>query len=153
MTSYNRVFDTHASRYRIENEVSIQYIIDMPKSILLVDDDAAIRDLYQQLLVGAGYTVDTATEGKTALEKIAKNSYDLVLLDIMMPQIDGIGVLDTLNEKKLKHAPILFMTNLLNDPATKEAVNKGAVGLVIKVNLEPDQFLATIQQVLEMPKS
>lgn len=122
----------------------------MAKSILLVDDDISIRELYQQLLVGAGYVVEVAIDGKDALEKIVKNKYDLVLLDIMMPQIDGIGVLNTLNEQSAKHPPILFMTNLLNDPATKDAVNKGAVGLVIKVNLEPEQFLSTVQQALEL---
>lgn len=120
----------------------------MSKSILLVDDDSAIRELYQTLLTGAGYVVDTATEGRTSLEKIKTIKFDLILLDIMMPQIDGLGVLDFLNEQKIPHAPILFMTNLLNDPATKEAVTKGAAGVLIKVNLEPDQFLIAIQQAL-----
>jgi CheY-like chemotaxis protein len=120
----------------------------MQKTILLVDDDTAIRNLYQELLTGAGYAVDVAVDGKEGLEKIKASTYDLILLDIMMPQIDGIGVLDEIKSKNLKHAPILFMTNLLNDPATKEAVQKGAIGVVTKVNLAPDQFLATINQTL-----
>jgi CheY-like chemotaxis protein len=120
----------------------------MSKTILLVDDDTAIRDLYNQLLTGAGYTVTTATEGKTAFEKITHEKFDLVLLDIMMPLIDGIGVLDTLNTQKIAHPPIIFMTNLSNDPATKEAMNKGASGVITKVNLDPNQFLAQVKQLL-----
>lgn len=123
----------------------------MPKTILLVDDDTAIRDLYQKLLVDDGFTVETAAEGKTALEKIKTIKFDLILLDIMMPLIDGIGVLDELNAQKIPHPPILFMTNLLNDPETKAAVAKGAMGIVTKVNLEPDQFLATVKQALGIP--
>lgn len=120
----------------------------MSKTILLVDDDSAIRELYNQLLIGAGYTVTLATEGKTALDKVSHEKFDLILMDIMMPQIDGIGVLDTLNTQKIAHAPILFMTNLSNDPATKEAMNKGAAGIITKVDLDPGQFLAQIKQIL-----
>lgn len=123
------------------------YIIVMAKSILLVDDDTMIRELFQKLLLDAGFTVDTAADGKEALDKISAGKFDLILLDIMMPKIDGIGVLDTLNLSKKIHPPIIFMTNLLNDPATKEAVAKGAIGILTKVNLEPEQFIATIQQV------
>lgn len=120
----------------------------MAQSILLVDDDSPIRDLYQQLLTGAGYTVDVGLDGKDGLEKIKSKKYDLILLDIMMPQIDGIGVLDTLREEKIPHGPIVYMTNLLNDPATKEVIEKGASGVLTKVNLAPDQFLAAVSQVL-----
>ena len=114
-----------------------------------MDDDSAIRGLYQQILTGAGYTVDAAADGKTGLEKIANNKYDLILLDIMMPQIDGIGILDTLMEKKAVHAPILMMTNLLNDPITKDLPKKGAIGYITKVNLNPDQFVKAIQQYVK----
>lgn len=120
----------------------------MAKSILIVDDDTPIRELYNKLLTEAGYTVETGVDGKVAIEKIKKGKYDLVLLDIMMPQVDGIGVLDSLKAAEIKHPPILFMTNLLNDPATKEVVSKGAIGVLTKVNLDPAQFIATIQQVL-----
>lgn len=125
----------------------------MAQSILLVDDDAPIRDLYQQILTGAGYTVDVAVDGKAALEKIKSTRYDLILLDIMMPQIDGIGVLDMVNTQKIKNGPIVFMTNLLNDPAIKEVVAKGAAGVLTKVNLAPDQFLGAVAQVFGGSKS
>jgi CheY-like chemotaxis protein len=120
----------------------------MAQSILLVDDDTPIRELYEQILTGAGYAVDSAEDGKKGLAKIKEKKYDLILLDIMMPQIDGIGVLDTIKSENIKNGPIIFMTNLLNDPATKEVVEKGAAGVITKVNLAPDQFLAAVGQVL-----
>lgn len=122
----------------------------MANPILLVDDDRPIRDLYQKILTDAGYAVDVAADGKEALAKIQANptGYSLIILDIMMPQIDGIGILDTLNTQQMQHAPILLMTNLLNDPAVKEATNKGAIGCITKVNLDPAQFLQTVQGIV-----
>jgi len=120
----------------------------MAKKILIVDDDAPLRELYQQLLSGEGYEVETALDGKEGLDKILQNAYDLILLDIMMPQIDGIGILDKLSEDNIKHGPIILMTNLINDPVTKDAIKKGAVACLVKVNLPPDQLIATVKQTL-----
>ena len=122
----------------------------MAKTILLVDDDRPIRDLYKKILTDAGYIVTVAEDGKVGLAQIKTGTqYDLILLDIMMPQIDGLGILDILKNENIKHGPILLMTNLLNDPATKQATEKGAIGCITKVNLDPGQFVQTIQGVIK----
>ncbi|HZE86723.1 MAG TPA: response regulator, partial [Methylomirabilota bacterium] len=68
----------------------------MHKKILLVDDDQYIREVYLEVLQDAGYDVDTGINGEEGFAKMHQGGYDLILLDIMMPKVDGIGVLDNL---------------------------------------------------------
>lgn len=68
--------------------------------ILVVDDEKLIRDVIKEYLVNANYEVDEADSGKIALEKINNNNYDLLVLDIMMPEMDGFTMLDKLDIKK-----------------------------------------------------
>lgn len=125
----------------------------MAHKILIVDDDTPIRELYQQLLEGEGFEIQTAADGKEGLEKITSGGFDLILLDIMMPQIDGIGILENLLEEKVKHPPILLMTNLINDPVTKEALQKGAIACLVKVSLSPEQLISTVKQTLGLQQA
>ena len=67
--------------------------------LLVVDDDEYIRDLYEEILKDSGFHVDTAVDGKDGYDKIVAGSYDLILLDIMMPKMDGVEVLRELSEK------------------------------------------------------
>src|SRR5438477_7753764 len=101
----------------------------MNKRILIVDDDLYLRDLYNEVLKNAGYEVDTAIDGEEGIEKIKKDGYDLVLLDMMMPKIDGLGVLTQLSQTQppLKNGPIILLTNLGHEPVIQEALQKGAV--------------------------
>ena len=121
----------------------------MSKKILLVDDDKNIRELYQQILVDEGYQVEVAEEGKTGYEKIISSSYDLILMDIMMPQIDGLGILKKLTEEHKKHSPIVLLTNLIHDPATKEAIENGAIGYLDKSAFDPPAFLKKIAELIK----
>lgn len=121
----------------------------MAKKILLVDDDKNIRELYQQLLVDAGYEVDTAEEGKTGYEKIIQKAHELVLLDVMMPLIDGIGILKKLHTEKTPHPPIVLLTNLIHDPVTKEAIDLGALTYLDKSAFDPPAFLQKIEELLQ----
>ena len=69
------------------------------KRILIVDDDDEIRELLEFDVRASGYFVDTAKDGLEGLNKALNNSYDLILLDIMMPKIDGLTVLKTIRAK------------------------------------------------------
>ena len=73
----------------------------MAQKILLVDDDQFIREIYEELLKKAGYEVDTAVDGKEGYEKILNGGYNLILLDVMLPFLDGIGILDELTTLNL----------------------------------------------------
>lgn len=121
------------------------------KKILLIDDDLFIRDLYDEVLTQAGFVVETAANGKTGLEKILAGGYDLILLDVMMPQLDGIAILGELEtqQPKLKNGPIVLLTNLAHDPVIKEALKKGAKDCFIKADLNPDEFLTKVQSLVQ----
>ena len=122
----------------------------MAKRILLVDDDQFIRDLYQEILVNDGYEVDTAADGKEGLEKIEAGGYDLILLDVMMPQVDGIGIVRIM-EKKMptkKNGPIILLTNLTHDPIIDEALQKGVKTVLNKADMTPEDFSQHVKAAL-----
>lgn len=122
----------------------------MAKKVLLVDDDTYIRDLYEEVLKNAGYEVDTATDGEEGLKKITEGGNDLILLDVMMPKIDGYGVLVKLadNPAKKTNGPIIILTNLANDPVIEDCLKKGAKASFIKSDHTPEEFLAAVRKYL-----
>lgn len=117
-------------------------------TILIVDDDEYIRELYEEVLKDAGFTVATAVDGQDGLEKIRANAYDLVLLDIMMPKKDGVEVLRAVSTEKLK-AKVLLLTNLAHDPVMKEGKSLGALAYLIKADMTPDQLVAKVKEFLK----
>jgi len=122
----------------------------MAQKILLVDDDMYIRELYEEIIKNAGYDVTACADGETALTTLTAGGYDLVLLDIMMPKLDGIGVLKTLKEKPpvVPNKKIILLTNLAHDPVLQEATSLGAAAYLIKADMTPDQLLAKIKEYL-----
>lgn len=122
----------------------------MAKKILLVDDDLYIRDVYEEVLKGEGYEVETAINGEEGLTKLKHGGYDLVLLDVMMPTLDGIGVLDELqkNPPQIKNGPIVLLTNLGLDPIVKSAKDKGATSYLVKANITPRDLVDTVRRLL-----
>lgn len=122
----------------------------MAKKILIVDDDKYIRELYEEILKTEGYEVMTADNGQTGLDLILANQFDLVLLDIMMPKLDGLGVLTELKDKPEKASvPIVLLTNLANDPNIEQAVKDSqAKSYLVKSDFTPDEFLGKIKSFI-----
>lgn len=118
------------------------------KSVLIVEDEQDIQSLYKEFLTDAGFEVDTASNGEEGLAKISAGKADVVLLDIMMPKIDGIGVLQILKDQKKKLPKIIMLTNLSHDGALKEAEALGAKECIIKSEVTPDQVLEKINALL-----
>lgn len=117
----------------------------MAKKILLVEDDVAIREIYSVALGRAGYELDTASDGLEAVEKGKTLSFDLILLDIMLPKMTGIDVLKTIRQDESKKAtPIIMMTNLSHDATIKNAFELGAKGYILKVELTPSMIVNRI---------
>lgn len=83
--------------------------MDNIKRILIVDDDDEIRELLEFDIAQSGYFVDTASDGKEGLTKVLNNSYDLVILDVMMPKMNGFDVCKNIRQAKLS-IPILMLT-------------------------------------------
>lgn len=121
------------------------------QSILLVDDDELIRDLYSEVLTDANFNVDSAKDGEEGLEMMKKGGYDVVLLDLIMPELDGVTVLRKLREeppdKPNRH--VIVLTNLDFQPTLEEAMDLGAESYLIKSAHTPDEV---VQQVSSTAK-
>lgn len=120
------------------------------KKILLVEDDQFLREFYQELLTGEGYIIDVAVDGASALSKIQTQDYDLALLDIMLPKLDGLQILRELkiHPPKTANLEIVVLTNLGQESVVKECFNLGVEGFLIKSALNPAQILAEIKGYL-----
>lgn len=118
--------------------------------VLLVDDDRELSCLYEELLTDAGYQVEIALDGQSALTKIAAGGYDLVLLDIMMPKIDGLEVLRRIKALNLapNNGPVVILSALDQNKITNEAKSLGAAGFMHKPELTPDQFLEEVKKYI-----
>jgi len=115
--------------------------------ILIIDDDPASRDIAASFLQVNNYNIETATDGIEALEMIDKDKYDLILSDIMMPNLDGIELLETLNERGIK-IPVAFITCNSSTEMEIKGLKLGAVEY-IKKPLKKDIFLIRIEKILE----
>ena len=118
------------------------------KSILIIEDEKDILDLYREYLTSVGFEVDTASDGEEGLRKIVAGKSALVLLDIMMPKLDGIGVLQTIKDQKLILPTTIVLTNLSHDQALKDAIALGAKDSIIKSEVTPDQVVEKISKYL-----
>ena len=119
------------------------------KCIHIIEDEPDILMLYKEFLAGAGFDVTTATNGEEGLTKIQEKKYDLILMDVMMPKVDGLGVLQTLKDAGKKIPTIVMLSNLSHDEAVKEALALGAKDYVIKSEVNPDQLLEKIKKYLD----
>lgn len=119
------------------------------KKILLVEDEASLKELYRELLFSEGFDVDVVEDGKTAFEKLKKGGYDLVLLDIRLPEMDGLQILAGLtDEEKSTNKKIVMLTNFSDERVIKEAYKLGATGYLMKSALNPDDVLHEVQAFL-----
>ena len=114
---------------------------------MIIDDDLYIRDLYEEIFKDAGFSVTSAVDGKDGLEKIRQGGYSVILLDVMMPKLDGLGVLTELRTKPAlqPNGPIILLTNLAHDQVIKEAMAKGVKGYLIKADLNPDELVRKVK--------
>jgi excisionase family DNA binding protein len=99
--------------------------------VLVVDDEAAIRDLLSKTLALAEYDVDLAPDGRTALERLRIISYDLLITDLKMPGVDGLTVIREARRLKAD-LPVIIITGYSNEASAIEAVNLGVSGYLTK---------------------
>jgi len=118
----------------------------MPK-ILIVDDERAIRRTLKEILEYEKYDIDEAEDGEIGLEKIEKNNYDVIILDIKMPKKDGIEVLTEMQQKGID-TPVIVLSGHGNIETAVEAVKKGAFDYIPK---PPDlnRLLITVRNALD----
>lgn len=122
--------------------------------ILVVDDYAENVELVQELLTTDGYQVTTAYNGEEALEKIHREIPDLILLDIMMPKMDGYEVCEELRkDEKTKEIPIIFVTAKTEVKDWTHAIFNIGVNSYITKPINPKKLLEKVKSVLRMKQS
>ncbi len=120
----------------------------MPK-ILVVEDEAFIADLYARQLTLAGFSVKVANDGLTGLKLLESEPFDLLLLDIMLPGLNGLELLKQWRAKTpTSTMPVLLLTNLGQDAVIKEGFDLGAQGYLIKASYTPDQVVNEVKNAL-----
>jgi len=118
------------------------------KRILVIDDDESVAKFFREALELEGYNVDTAKTGKEAIEKSNMTFYNLALIDIRLPDMEGTQLLTAMRETVPKMVKII-VTGYPSMNNTIEAVNKGADGYVVKPIMDTDEFLNKIKEHLE----
>jgi len=113
-----------------------------PIKVLCLEDEEFISDLYKRALEREGYQTTIVGDGRQALEQAKTNSYDIILLDIMVPGMLGMDVLDKIRKETpgLK-AKVIITTNLEQDDKARQAVESLADGYIIKAEITPRQLV------------
>lgn len=121
-----------------------------PKKLLIVEDEPILREMYQDKFSHEGYTVITAENGRVGLEKLVEYKPDIILLDLMMPVMDGEAMLRRLRElPEYKSIPVLVLTNageVENIRHTK--LYYDAIEFIIKSNVTLEEIVAKIKRLI-----
>jgi DNA-binding response OmpR family regulator len=124
------------------------------KKILLVEDDPFLIDIYQKKLEDSGFKVEVAKDGEKALEILKEKEFDLMLLDIVLPRIDGWQVLEEIGnmkkeKKELEKMKIVIWSNLGEKEDIKKGFSLGATSYLIKANFTPSEVVREIEKLLK----
>lgn len=115
------------------------------QTVLVVEDDPFLRDIFQRVLERAGFTVITAAHGKEALASFHKGGISLVLTDILMPELDGFQLIRALKEKAPK-LPVIAISNINDVKDSRDAVMKLGAELAVCKPVTPRQLVRMVQQ-------
>lgn len=123
-----------------------------PKTIFIIEDERFISELYTRALTKAGYQVFTAIDGELALREAVTHHYDLILLDIMLPTMNGVDLLYKMKDENVRPpmtSKIIITTNLDQKEETRQKIEKMADGYLIKAEMTPKELVNFVNQVLE----
>ena len=119
------------------------------KKILIIEDDLILIQMYEIKFKHAGYEVETAFDGVSGLEKMRSGKPDFVLLDIVMPKLNGKALFEKVRfDPELQKIPTAILTNVDNPKERVDFINKGAVGFYIKSETTPAQIVEKVQTIL-----
>jgi DNA-binding response OmpR family regulator len=120
------------------------------KRILIIEDDQFLRDLMERKLIKEGFVVDTAIEGETGLSKIQSAKPDVVLLDIILPGLDGFSILEKVkNNPAMSNIPVILLSNLGQRDDVDKGMKLGAVDYLVKAHFTPGDIVEKVRAVLK----
>lgn len=121
----------------------------MEKNILVVEDDKFLRELMSQKLTKEGFHIIQAVDGEEGLKKIKEEKPALVLLDLILPGIDGFEVLTRVKEDpEISKTPIIILSNLGQREDVEKGVKLGATDYLIKAHFTPGEIIEKIKNVI-----
>lgn len=119
-------------------------------SILIIEDDRFIGEMYVRSLRNANYSVDWVVTGTEGIQAATNQTYDLIMLDIMLPEIQGNDVLSALrsgSKDKIPKSRVIILTNFDQDDDSREAMQKKADAYLIKADITPRKLLEVIDSM------
>ena len=125
----------------------------MAHKILIIEDDKFLRELIAKKLLKEGFEIEEAIDGEEGLRKIKEVKPDLVLLDLILPGIDGFEVLKNIKEDpKLSLIPVVILSNLGQRDEVEKGLSLGAVDFLVKAHFTPEEIIEKIKTVLAKKK-
>ncbi len=122
----------------------------MTKKVLIIEDEAGIANAFKkQLELIAGYEVVWCDKGKEAIEQVKKNKFDVILLDLVMPDFDGVAFLKEYRslDAETGKTPVIVLTNVTSDETKKEVEEFNVGKYIIKTNIIPSELIGSIEEV------
>ncbi len=117
--------------------------------VMIVDDDIILRDMYAERLKAENFDVEVAANGEEALEKLKTIKPDVILLDIMMPKVNGFNVLDTIkNTPETKAIPVIMLTALIQEDNKKKGMASGAYDYLAKSEAMPAEVVEKVKKAI-----
>jgi DNA-binding response OmpR family regulator len=115
--------------------------------VLIIEDNETLNEAYKLILEKDGHKVSTAFNGEEGLEKLKKTSPDLILLDMLMPKMDGLEFLRRFKSDKYPKTTIIILSNLNEDEQVEEARKLGAHRYILKANTSPRELAARVNHI------
>lgn len=120
------------------------------KKILIVEDDMFVREIYSTKFLNEGFLVMLAENGVEAMEKIERELPDLILLDIIMPHMDGMETLRRIRQnERLSDIPVIMLTNIAEQGSMQQGTMLGISGYLIKSHFLPQEVVEKVNMILE----
>jgi DNA-binding response OmpR family regulator len=117
--------------------------------VLVVEDEEILREAYRAILATQDYEVQVAPDGDKAFGLCKQTKFDLILLDLMMPRVDGVAFLERYKAAKLTKAHIIVLSNLSSGEELQRAKELGANDSFVKADLSPRQLLSMVEAQLQ----
>ncbi len=119
------------------------------KKVLIVEDDVFLSNIYNKKFTNEGFEVYTASDGKKAVIIIKQKKPDIILLDIMLPQMDGFEVLEEIKkDPEVKDIPVILLTNINEQDGIKKGYDLGAKDYIIKTFFTPSEIVDKVKKFI-----
>ena len=120
-------------------------------NVLLVEDDTFLANIYKTKFEMEGFKIISADNGEKGLSEAKKKKPDIILLDILLPKMDGFAVLEALKaDEGVKEIPVILLTNLGQKDDVEKGLEMGAVDYMIKAHFKPSEVVSKVVEVLKL---